>query len=599
MMKKRNRGSALLQAEQAFKYFQKYGLRSTLSRYRRLYEDHFGYDEWLKKHRCSEKNLIYERDFKFTYAPRISLLVPVYNVPEIFLKQMMESVLAQSYGNWQLCIADGSDQEHSCRQILERYAERDRRISLLFLDQNGGISANTNAALSLVKGEYTALIDQDDFLEPDALFEIIRSLNHCYYDIIYTDEDKYDDKHGRFTEPNLKPDFDIDLLRSYNYITHLFVVRTDLLKKVGGLHEAFDGSQDYDLILRCVEKTDKISHIPKILYHWRRHAFSTSQDPDSKMYSYKAGKKALEEHLKRMNLKGTVEMLDAPYYGRYRIRYDIEGQPLVSIIIPNHENKGALQRCISSILQKNIYANIEIIIAENGSTSEEIKKYYQKINQEKNIRIVKCDMETFSFSHVNNEAVKYAKGEYLLLLNNDTELISSDAIADMLGYCQRQDVGAVGAKLFYPDDRIQHAGVIVGLGGSAAHVFLGAGKDDIGYMARALVSGDYSAVTGACMMIRKDLFQEVDGFDEEFELAFNDIDLCLKIRQKGLLIVYDAFAKWYHYESLSRGYENSAEKQRRFQREKALFVGRWRDILNHDPYYNPNFRLDSAFRRKK
>lgn len=573
------------------RYLKRYGIGKTLLRLRQGYNPSSEYDVWFKDHRVSEQELEAQKNTDFSYKPKISLLVPTFNTPESLLREMMDTVIRQSYGNWELCIADGSSDSGKTREIIRSYAENDSRIKVVYLDRNYGISENTNKALELATGEYTAMYDHDDFLELNALFEVVRILNQKDYDIVYTDEDKFSMETGKFEDPNLKPDFSIDLLRSHNYITHLFVVKTDILRAVGGFHKDFDGSQDYDAILRCIEKTDRIYHLPKILYHWRMHKGSTAADPESKMYCYEAGRKAILEHLERCGIQGTVSMIGKPYYGLYHVQYATPGEPLVSIIIPNYENRDVLKRCVDSLYEKNSYQNFELIIVENNSTSAEIFDYYDQLKKEHaNVKVVTWKGTEFNYSAINNYGVTFAGGEYLLFLNNDTEVIAPDAVREMLGCCMRDEVGIVGAKLLFEDDTVQHAGVVIGFGGSAGHVFSRIKADDPGFMMRALINCNYSAVTAACMMTKRSVFDAVNGFDESLKVAFNDIDFCLKVRETGKLVVYNAFALWHHYESLSRGYETSPEKAERFENEISRFQEKWKQVMiDGDPYYNANF----------
>lgn len=551
------------------------------------------YAEWFENNCVSEIKLREQKNHKFEYNPQISIIVPTYNTPVDFLKEMIESVINQSYSNWQLCIADGSDTDNIARAIIKDYTKKDSRIVACYLEENYGISGNTNKALELASGDYVGLFDHDDLLTPDALYEIVLALQNEKYDIIYTDEDKLNNKTKTLVDPNFKPDFSIDLFRSHNYITHFFVVSTDIIKGIGGFRSEFDGSQDYDLMFRCIEKAKGIYHVPKILYHWRMHASSTAENPESKMYCYDAGKRAIEEHYKRIGVRAKVEMMPKPLWGMYHTIYETLNNPLVSIVIPNMEHKDVLKTCIDSLLNVNTYKNIEIIIVENNSKSTEIFEYYNELEQmNDNIKIVKWDKE-FNYSAINNYGVTFAKGNYLLFLNNDTEVIEPNAISEMLGCCMRDEVGIVGAKLLYEDDTVQHAGVVIGFGGFAGHVFTGIKKDDYGYMVRARINCNYSAVTAACMMVKKECFEKVGGFDIKFKVACNDIDFCLRVRELDKLVVYNAFALWHHYESKSRGYEDSPEKIKRFESEVALFQERWIDILtNGDPYYNSNFKIE-------
>lgn len=549
------------------------------------------YDEWFHNHQITSYELELQKKQCFSYAPKISIIVPTFNTPLKYLQEMIDCIIGQSYANWELCIADASNPDNPVRKELTNYSERDSRIKVKFLDANKGISGNTNEALSMATGEYTALYDHDDFIELNTLYEIVQALQEQKYDVIYTDEDKFNEKKQQLEAPHLKPDFSIDLLRSYNYITHFFVAKTELIRQVGAFRKEYDGSQDHDLIFRCVENAESIYHLPKILYHWRMHPASTAANPKSKMYCYEAGQKAVQGNLEREHIRGDVEILGKPHWGCYRVHYAIENAPLVSILIPNFENKAVLERCLNSLFNVNTYSNFEVIIIENNSTSKEIFDYYKKIQSEHpNIKVVEWSDKGFNYSALNNFGAKYAHGEYLLLLNNDTEVMNAASLSDMVGYCQRNDVGVVGAKLFYPNNTIQHAGVVIGFGSIAGHVFHAYDFKNNGYFNRAVVSGNWSAVTGACLMTKKSLYEQVGGLDENLAVAFNDIDYCLKIRKLDKLVVLDAFSVWHHYESVSRGYENNFDKIKRFENEVAIFQEKWKDILvEGDPYYNINF----------
>ncbi len=574
-------------------YLKRHGLIEFLKRVKRGPVNHLTYAEWFEQHRVSQIQLKKQKDTHFEYEPKISIIVPTYNTPLDFLHEMIDSVRNQSYANWQLCIADGSDKDNPARKVIDEYANKDKRIVVTYLSENYGISGNTNKALEHASGEYVGLFDHDDLLTPDALFEIVSSLQEKQYDIIYTDEDKLDNSRKEFVDPNFKPDYNVDLFRSHNYITHFFVVKTKIIKEIGGFNSSYDGAQDYDLMFRCIEKSQSIHHIPKILYHWRMHATSTAENPESKLYCYDAGKRAIEDHYKRTGVDATVELMPKPLWGMYKTTYSTKNNPLVSIIIPNMEHKDILKTCIDSLYNINSYKNFEIIVVENNSTSKEIFDYYKQLQEEhNNVIIAKWDKE-FNYSALNNFGVEHAHGDYYLFLNNDTEVITPTAISEMLGCCMREEVGIVGAKLLYEDDTVQHAGVVIGFGGFAGHVFTGIGKDDYGYMVRARINCDYSAVTAACMMVDKKCFDAVNGFDTQFKVACNDIDFCLRVRQLNKLVVYNAFALWHHYESKSRGYEDSIEKIKRFESEVALFQERWIDILTKgDPYYNSNFKIE-------
>lgn len=576
----------------AWKYLRNNGIRDFMKRVSLGPTLLDPYPIWFEQQRISLQELEAQKKIQFTYAPKISLIVATYNTKESYLREMIESVVNQSYSNWELCIADGSTNDKVENYIKSHYLS-DERIKFKRLDKNYGISGNMNAALEMVTGEYLGLYDHDDFLEYNALFEVVKSLQVTKYDVVYTDEDKFDDSKGQFADPNFKPDFNIDLFRSHNYITHFFVVNMDIVKVIGGMKKEYDGAQDYDFMFRVFEQTNNIYHLPKMLYHWRMHSLSTAMNPESKMYCYDAGKNAILDHYKRIGIEASVKMLPKPYYGCYETTYMTPGNPLVSIIIPNMDHKDVLKTCIDSLFEVNTYRNIEIIVVENNSKKEETFEYYHELETEHaNVKIVYWKNE-FNYSEINNFGVQFAQGDYLLFLNNDTEMIRPDSIQNMLGVCMRKEVGAVGAKLLYEDRTIQHAGVVIGFSGYARHINNGIDEDQPGYMMRAQLNCDYSAVTAACMMVKKSVFNEVDGFDPQFKVACNDVDLCLKIREKGYLVVYDAFSIWFHYESKSRGYEDSEEKIERFNNEVAKFQKKWNKILvEGDPYYNPNFKIE-------
>jgi GT2 family glycosyltransferase len=503
-------------------------------------------------------------------------------------------VCRQTYANWELCLSDGSHNDKRLERFVKSYTEKDDRIRYIALkDGPLGISENTNQALGIATGEFVVLGDHDDVFAENMLYECVTAINSDKnIDVMYSDEDKVDMKGTVFADPNFKPDFNIDLLRSNNYICHVFVVRRAIAERIGGFRKEFDGAQDYDFILRCVEQTENIYHIPKVLYHWRSHLGSTADMPEAKMYAFEAGKRAIEEHYRRMSLQAAVDYGDD--LGFYKTRYEIKGNPLVSIIIPNKDHIDDLKKCMDSIDMKSDYRNFEYVIVENNSEKSETFEFYKKIEQRENVKVVYWK-DGFNFSAINNYGARYAEGEYLLLLNNDTEIINEDCLSQMLGYCQRDDVGIVGARLYYPDESVQHAGVIVGMGGIAGHAFVGLNESDGLYQSRTKVACDYSAVTAACMMVKKSIYEQVGGLEEKYRVAFNDIDFCMKVRETGKLVVYNANAKLYHYESKSRGMEDTPEKQERFQGEIQMFQERWPEILiKGDPYYNKNLTLDKS-----
>ena len=579
----------------AWDFWKENGLKALILKSRHKLQgidNDYDYGEWYDLTKPTEEELEKQRKETFDYAPRLSIVIPAYKTPERYLKEMLQSIEAQTYGNWEVCVADGSPRGESAERVLRRFAERDQRFKYVILGENKGIAGNTNAAMDMASGDFIILADHDDTLPPNALYECVKAINQDpEYDVIYSDEDKLDMDGKALFDPHFKPDFNPDLLTSVNYICHLFVVNRDLAQAVGGFRQEFDGAQDYDFIFRCTEAARKIYHIPKVLYHWRCHQNSTASNPESKMYAFEAGSRAIKAHFERVGI--AVESIEKGVdFGIYHTRFVIHGQPLISVVIPNKDHHPDLDVCIRSLIEKGTYPNLEFIIVENNSTQEATFAYYEKIQKEfSNVRVVTWEKE-FNFSAINNFGVQFAKGEYLLFLNNDTEIIEPDVIQEMLGYCQREDVGAVGARLLYQDDTIQHAGVVVGFGGIAGHTFIGLHKAENSYFHRAMCAQDYSAVTAACLMTKKSLFEKVGGFTEELAVAFNDIDFCMKIRSLEKLVVYNPYALLYHYESKSRGLEDTPEKVARFNREIATFARRWPDILkNGDPFYNPNLTL--------
>ena len=548
-----------------------------------------GYEAWFARHKADKRVLRRQKHASFAQKPLISIVIPLYCTPLPYLKELIESVRRQSYENWQLCLADGSPDDKA-KEFLEKHYGREKRIVYQKLKENGGISANTNAAAELAKGEYLMFCDHDDTLEPDALYEIVKAINDTDADVVYTDEDKVSMDGQHYFDPNFKPDFNLFRLRENNYICHIFVVRKSLTDETGMLRSEFDGAQDFDFILRCCEKAKKITHIPKVLYHWRCHMDSTAADPSSKAYAYEAGRKAIREHYQRMGIDAKVDMTERP--GWYRSHIKVQGNPMVSIIIPNKDHTDDLELCLFSMSRKSTYRNYEVLIVENNSEKEETFEYYKKLPERyPKVRVLTWEKE-FNYSAINNFAAKKAQGEYLLFLNNDVEILTPDWIEEMLQNCQQENVAAVGAKLYYPDDTIQHAGVVLGLGGIAGHIMCRASREDLGYFGRMISVQEISAVTAACMMVKKSEFDSVKGFDETFQVAFNDIDLCMKFRAAGKKIVFTPYAELYHYESKSRGLEDTPEKQFRFDKEVKRFQEKWAQQLEMgDPYYSPNLSV--------
>ncbi|MEE1314236.1 MAG: glycosyltransferase family 2 protein [Faecalimonas sp.] len=550
------------------------------------------YKYWRKQNVPTVEELDKQREERFAYQPKFSIVIPLYKTPKKYLAELIESIQNQTYTNWELCLSDGSGKPSPMTDILKKYEEQDARIKVVYNENPLQISENTNAAMRIVTGDYVAFADHDDLLAPDALYECARALNEDdSIDMIYTDEDKVDMKGKEHFMPHFKSDFNIDMLRSVNYFCHLVVVKKEVVNQVGYLNPAFDGAQDYDYVLRCAEVAKKIKHIAKILYHWRAHRDSTAENPESKEYAFQAGARAIQAHYDRLGIPATVEEL--PFRGMYRSKYQWDAQPLISIVIPNKDHIEDLQTCISSIEERSSYRNYEFIIVENNSTESETFAYYEELEKTcPRAKVVHWKETGFNYPAINNFGVEHAKGEYILFLNNDTEIVNEDCLKELLDYCMRDDVGAVGARLYYEDGTVQHAGVVIGIGGVAGHTFVGAAPTELGYFGRIYMAQNYSAVTAACMMVKKSVFEKVGGFEVKYAVAFNDIDLCLKIRKAGYLIVYNPYAELNHYESKSRGYEDTAEKIERFAKETALFQNTWEEILESgDPYYNPNLSL--------
>lgn len=544
-----------------------------------------------------------ERETVFDRMIKISILVPLYNTPEPFLRDMITSVLNQTYQNWELCLADGSDAEHGeVGRICREYLEKDSRIVYQKLLKNEGISGNTNECLKLATGEYIGLFDHDDILHPSTLYEYVKAVNEQDADYIYCDETTF--KNGdinKMLTMHFKPDYAVDNLRANNYICHFSVFAKRLLEGEELFRSRFDGSQDHDMILRMTDRAKHIVHIPKLLYYWRCHEGSVASGIDAKPYVVAAAKGAVADHLRRHGFTHFQITSTRAFETIFKIRYEIIGDPMISIVIPNKDHAADLKRCITSILEKSTYENYEIVIVENGSETKEIFEYYTSLKEYANIRVVTYEkpegQNGFNYSAVNNFGVKQTKGDYILLLNNDTEVITVNWMEELLMYAQREDVGAAGAKLYYGNKTIQHAGVVLQLGAhrTAGHSHYGQSRENLGYMGRLCYAQNVSAVTGACLLVKKSLFEEVGGLDESFAISLNDVDFCLKLREKGLLNVFTPFAELYHYESVSRGLDDSGEKAERYNRESAHFREKWKTVLEKgDPYYNPNFSLDRS-----
>lgn len=533
--------------------------------------------------RASQRETVFDRKITF------SILVPLYNTPEKYLREMIDSVREQTYEDWQLCLADGSDAEHAyVEEICKSY--QDERICYQRLKENLGISGNTNVCIDMAVGEYICFFDHDDILHPSALYENMRYICQENADFLYTDEATFNgDNLNDIITYHFKPDFAIDNLRANNYICHFTTFSRELFQRTGKFDSQYDGSQDHDMILRLTQVADHVCHIPKLLYFWRSHPNSVAADINSKTYAIEAGKKAVRDSILRDGMKVTVDSSPA-FPTIYRFHYELIGHPKISIVIPNKDQVAYLIRAVDSILQKSTYDNYEIIIVENNSESEEIFELYRLLEEIPQIKVVRWE-QPFNYSAINNYGVSFATGEYLLLLNNDIEVISESWMEEMLMYAQRPDVGAVGAKLYFENRTIQHAGVIIGIGedGVAVHSHAGEPFSSVGYMGRLYFAQDVSAVTAACLMVKRSLYEAVKGFEEELAVAYNDVDFCLKLRELGLLNICTPYAELFHYESVSRGYEVKPEKKQRFQQEVAYMKKKWKTVLEQgDPYYNPN-----------
>ncbi len=667
--------------EVAWEYFQKHGLRAlfkkSVHKIQNIQDD-YDYNEWYKKVRISDEALAQQRESAgdFAQQPTFSIVIPVYATPEKFLRRMLDSIREQTYPKFEVCLVDATPyakiqhdpaQGRTPQEVLAEYAAADSRFRYETLTENLGIAENTNAAIRMATGDFIVLADHDDELEPQALYECVRAINaHPDVQVLYSDEDKVDFEDIYYFEPHFKTDFNPDLLRSVNYICHLFVARRSLLDAIAETdadgrkvyeRSAYDGAQDYDLILRATEKaqamesslnaldqellrqgrftSSNIIHIPMVLYHWRAHQASTAQHPEAKLYAFEAGARAVYDHCKRIGLP-VKKVEQGITYGFYHPIYENQ-QPLISVVIPNKDHTADLDKAISSLSAGN-YKNLEFIIVENNSDQEETWKYYEELKKrfpeelpadfidpasmpaaESNsaaasdpvqasayhsaaasvlpqpvVKVVKWD-GPFNYSAINNYGVQFTHGQYLLFLNNDIEEIDPDSIDEMIGYVQREDVGICGARLLYPDEDIQHAGVIMGMGGIAGAAFVRTHDSDLSYMHRAKCIQDYSCVTAACLLTKRSLFDAVGGFTEKLAVAFNDVDYCMKVRALGKLVVYNPYAKFYHYESKSRGMEDTPEKLARFHSEILTFGTTWKDILRDgDPYYSPAFTFRKA-----
>ena len=617
-------------------YIKRYGFFSTFKKvFKRIFKikenrktNQEAYQIWMEKNTPNEDELEKQKTTKFTYAPKISVVVPMYNTDEKFFQDLIESLNNQTYANWELCLADGSPKKN---ENLEKYYEKNKKIKYNFLGKNEGISENTNEAIKMATGDYVGFLDHDDILSEEALFQVVKVINQdLKTDFIYTDEDKIDENYERF-EPYFKPDYSPETLECNNYITHFVVVKKEIIEKIGKLNSEFNGAQDFDFVLRATKVANKITHISKVLYHWRVHKNSTAYIADTKNYAFEAGKKVIEADLKREGKSATVEFgQEVP--GIYKIKYEVIGNPKVSILIPNKDNIKLLKKCITSILKFTTYENYEINIIENNSEKKETFKYYEELVKNSKIKILNFNKHTvfdingekslenktlnkdleknnieknienietkenelqkvseFNYSALINFGVKNVDGEFVLQLNNDTKLITKDWLELFIGYAQNSEIGAVGARLYYEDKTIQHAGIIVGVSEIAGNALVNLPYGKHAYFGREAATRNVLAVTGACLFARRSLYYEVGFMDEkEFKVAFNDVDFCLKLYENGYRNVYNPYIELIHYESKSRGYEISEEKEERFEKEANNFKRKWSKYIKYDPYYNKN-----------
>lgn len=578
---------------QAWRVWRKAGWRGVQWEFRRKLRPGNDYARWAREHDSitpEQRETLRARAEALADGPLISVLMPCYNPDPRFLRAAIASVQAQLYPRWQLCIADDASPAPEVRQVLEACQAEDARIQVVFRPKNGHISAASNSALALVQGEWIALMDHDDLLPEDALLRVAECVrDHPEAQLVYSDEDKVDDA-GQRSDPYFKPDWNLDLFRSHNMFSHLGVLRTALVREVGGFRQGFEGSQDWDLVLRCAERIapSQIVHIPRVLYHWRIHVESTAKSMDAKPYAAVAGERALDEHFQRLGVQAKAEYLG---YG-YRVRYALPSPPpLVSLIIPTRNAVELVRQCITSIQKRTDYPHWEIILVDNGSDDPAALAYFQQIAQQPNIRVLRDD-RPFNYSALNNQAVAIARGELVGLVNNDIEVMSPGWLGEMVSLALQPDVGAVGARLWYPDMTLQHGGVILGPGGVAVHAHKALPRGLHGYAGRAALIQSFSAVTAACLVVRKSLYQQVGGLDEQnLSVAFNDVDFCLRLREAGYRNVWTPYAELLHHESATRGEDVAPEKRARFEREIAFMQRRWGALIADDPAYNPNLTL--------
>lgn len=553
------------------------------------------YAEWIEKFDTIDEKVrarLAQENASLARTPLISILVPTFNTSPILLQKMFASVQRQIYQNWELCIADDASTDSATKEELARIAALDRRVKVELRDRNGHISAASNSALKLAQGEFIALLDHDDELAEHALLVVVRYINaYPHAKLFYSDEDKLD-LNGERVTPYFKPDWNIHLIRSQNYFSHLGIYNAEIVSRVGGFRLGFEGSQDHDLMLRCADEAgdENIVHIPHVLYHWRMVESSTALDGGVKPYAQNAAMRAVQDHLTRRKIAGTVRESEA-YGGYLRTLYDLPSvPPRVTIVIPTRDGVGLLRQCIESIFAHTNYSNFEIIIVDNGSVLPATLDYFSSVSKMENVSVLRYDAP-FNYSALNNFAVAQANGEFICLMNNDIEAIRDDWLTEMVGIALQPAVGAVGARLWYPDDRLQHGGVVLGIGGVAGHMHHMLTKSEQGYFSRGVLAQDVSAVTAACLVIRKAVYDEVGGLDETLAVAFNDVDFCIRVRDAGYRNVWTPHAELYHYESATRGSDLTPAKRTRFESEVNFMLKRWGTSLQHDPAYNVNLSL--------
>lgn len=548
------------------------------------------YLEWLEINEKEDKEIL-----SFNYNPLISICIPVYNVERKYLSECLDSILNQTYQNFEICLSNDCSTLKETLDTLEEYEKKDTRIKVFHRKENGHISKATNDALAIASGEFIGLMDNDDLLTKNALYECVKVLNeNPNLDFIYSDEDKID-LAGKRRDPHFKSDFAPDSILGSNYICHFEIMRKSIVDQIGGFRVGLEGAQDYDIFLRFFEQTtpERIYHIPKVLYHWRMIEGSTAAEIDNKGYAIERGRRAVADALERRGINADVKV--HPKVPYYIVEYKYEVEPMISIIIPTKDYADVTEQCLKSLYEKTTYQNFEVIVMNNNSQKSETFALFDKYKSEhSNFRVIDANYE-FNYSKINNQGVTVANGEFIVLLNNDTEIITPNWLELMVGYAMQPHIGAVGAKLLYPDNTVQHAGVILGIGGIAQHTFIGCAKEDPGFYGRLSVPFNYSAVTAACLMVAKDKFNEVGGLEEYLQVAFNDIDFNLKLLEKGYYNVCLNHVELYHHESKSRGLDTTSEKYKRFVSEHDYMKDKWSNILYNDKFYNPNLSLKKAF----